>query len=60
MNLTIISILRMVVAAALARAAPTGAVASVAARLCKDGEPDCSTHPFDPMAIQAMRRTVIR
>ena len=61
MNLTIISILRIALAGALAaltRAAPAGAAASIAAPLCKDDEPDCSPRPFDLLAVQATPRTV--
>ena len=64
MSKSIISILRMAAAgallplAALACATPTPTVAPTAAPPCDGGEPDCSTYPFDIMAMYVLYQTV--
>ena len=68
MNLTIISFLRMALAAtllplaALARAAPapTSTPTPMPPPTCDNGRADCSPHPFDVMAIYALYQSVVR
>ena len=68
MNLTIIAILRMALAAALlplaalARAAPAPTCTPTPAPppTYDNGQADCSPHPFDIMSIYALRQSVVR